>query len=155
MLLVGGKVLLDRFVKHDSRTHGQVEAAPLFGHRDRNAALGVCFKQLGRDPCRLAAEEEEVTLFECGFEIGALTLRRRIKTADIARLRGEERLQTLPYLQIELVLVVQTGTTDRLFGDIKPQWFYQVQGRTGIDADAADGSGVVGNLGVDENDVKH
>ena len=50
--------------------------------------------------------------------------------------------------------VIQSRPTHRLFADIESQRADQMQRRIGIDTQSADGTGVVGDLGVDEDDVK-
>ncbi len=57
-------------------------------------------------------------------------------------------------VHLEVLPVVQTRPLQASVGDLEPQWADQMQGGLSGQAQTADGAGVRGDFGFNQNDVK-
>lgn len=138
------------FVEDDGDGGGEVEGAGgPFLHGDADGAVvepgfGEAFG--------FTAEDEEVIVLVLDVPSGLFGLGAEEPEAGVG-VGLEEFVEAFPDAEVDVLPVVEADAPDRFFVKREAQGFDEVEGGSGGEGESSGGSGVVRDLGFDEDDV--
>ncbi len=148
-----GDKLPPGFESHDSGADREVEAACLRPDGDPQTVLWIGLEHRAGEPERFAAKHEDVAMSEFGVRV---MLRSRL--GEEPRLavgeRVDKRVPVVDDVPVEMFPIVESGAAHMLAVELKAQRPDEPKLRAQRDAGASEGTGVVGYLGLIENEMK-